>query len=205
MVKDPKVISLEERRRGGARARPHGRASAQDAAPAQAGEAAAPAQAGEAQPAQADAAPGAPAPVPGRLIWLYCPSCRTLEYTELELGGGRVHNLCGTQVHEAAVELDLRAEATIAKVNLERLAILEQLLAGQRERYEEYLRRLALAAGRPLEPYPAGPESAAGLPVADVDAFGLLVSRFFHDPAGHFPELAPEPEPETPPPGPASA
>lgn len=194
MARDKKVISLDERR--GHPPRRHraapspGSGSAPEGGPPpeEAGGPAAPDDraAGE----RAGGAARDTRPLPGRLIWLYCPTCGTIEYTELDMAGGRVHNACGTTVQEAPVELDLRAEATIAHINLERLTILESLLAGQRKRYEEYLQRLSLAAGRPVEPYPVRDENATQLPVADVDAFGLLVSRFFHDPAAHFPELA---------------
>ncbi len=177
MDKDKKVISLDERRRGSARGRSP-----------RAGAAAAAHAAGTSEPAALAAGPQTP--VPGRLIWLFCPTCRTFEYTELDMAGGRVHNVCGTQVEEAVVELDLRAEHTIARINLERLSVLEQLLAGQRQRYEEVLQRLNVAAGRPLEPYAVSDDSVSALPVADVDAFGLLVTRFFHNPAAHFPQLA---------------
>jgi hypothetical protein len=170
MSKDKKVISLEERRQG-SRQRP-----------------------------QVDEAGGAAAgaSLTGRLIWLHCPTCNTLEYTELAMAGGRVHNVCGTQVEEATVELDLEAEYTIAHINLERLTILEELLAGQRKRYEEYRKRLALAAGRALEGYPLEEESLKKLPVAEVDAFGLLISRFFHDSARHFDAGKPAEEPAAP-------
>ncbi|HEX9844530.1 MAG TPA: hypothetical protein VGC20_17355 [bacterium] len=197
MANDKKVISLDERRRGQQRTRPS-RPRAAGTAGADPAQGSAPAEG-----AAPDAAPGPPSsdPVPGRLIWLYCPTCRSIEYTELDMAGGRTHTVCGTQVQEAAVELDLRAETTIARINLERLHILEQLLGGQRQRYEEYLRRLNLAAGRNLEPYAVTDDGTAGLPVADVDAFGLLVSRFFDNPAGHFPDLAREAAPDAPPSG----
>jgi hypothetical protein len=189
MAKDKKVVSLDERRRarpasGAGGAHGAGESTRGDTQQSTGHERAA-ADIG-AEQADAD-------PVPGRLIWLYCPTCRTLEYTELAMAGGRVHNVCGTHVQEAPVELDLRAEGSIAQINLERLKILESLLAGQRQRYEEYQRRLNLAAGRKLAPYPAGEGGAAELPVAGVDAFGLLVSRFFHEPDAHFPELAAQP------------
>ncbi|MEE8436143.1 MAG: hypothetical protein V3S64_15255 [bacterium] len=124
--------------------------------------------------------------VPGRLIWLHCPTCDTLEYTEMALGGGRVHNVCGTHVAEAEVELDLRAEHTIARINLERLSILENLLSEQRRKFEEYLQRLSLAAGKPLEEYSFSEALLEKLPIAEVDAFGLLISNFFHQVEGFF-------------------
>jgi len=174
MAKDTNVISLESRRRG--------------SKPADQPERAGPRPVPDAPPAPEQK------PVPGRLIWLYCPTCRSIEYTELALPGGRRHNECGTVVQEAPMELDLRAEATIAHVNLERLEILASLLQGQRQRYEEYLQRLNLAAGRTVEPYRPAAEGGPRLPAEDTDAFGLLVSPFFRDPATRFPELAQAPD-----------
>jgi hypothetical protein len=198
MAKDKKVISLDERRRGTPRVRPP-RAARPSAPRSEPGAAAGP-DTGPTAGAPAGVAPMDSGPLPGRLIWLYCPTCRTIEYTELDMAGGRVHNACGTQVQEAPVELDLRAEATIARINLERLTILESLLSGQRQRYEEYLKRLNLAAGTNVQAYALSEEATGQLPVADVDAFGLLVSRFFHNPGVHFPELTAEPAPDPAPP-----
>ena len=106
----------------------------------------------------------------------------------MPMTGGRVHNTCGTQVEEAEVDLDLRAEFTIAGINLERLEILENLLDAQRRKFEEYRNRLTTAAGGQLEPYPISEESLEELPIAGSDAFGLLVSRFFHQPEQRFPQ-----------------
>lgn len=135
-------------------------------------------------------------PLPGRLIWLHCSTCQTLEYTEVSMPGGRVHNACGNQVLEVAVDLDLRAEHTIAEVNLERLNILEDLLNGQRKRFEEYKKRLTLAAGKSLSGYPQDDATLQKLPVAGVDAFGLLISDFFQEPMGRFPDAGADPNQE---------
>lgn len=175
MSKDENVISLEERRR--------------QAAGKVAGDADGNAVTAE-PPDKKDTLPEDTAPekpVPGRLIWLHCPNCDTLEYTEMAMSGGRVHNVCGTHVVEAEVELDLRAEHTITRINLERLKILENLLADQSRKFEEYLNRLSLAAGKSLEEYPFSEEMLEKLPIAEVDAFGLLISRFFHQVKGLFP------------------
>ncbi len=180
MAKDKKVISLSERRRG----RPENKPSPSGADPERRHGAGS--GAGDAQP------------VPGRMIWLHCPTCSTLEYTEVDMAGGRVHNACGTMVEEAEVELDLRAEYTVADINLERLTILEELVEGQRRRYEEYKRRLSQAAGQPLRAYPLDEERLKALPVAEMDALGLLVSHFFQDPARHFGEGRSEEDEERP-------
>jgi hypothetical protein len=199
MAKDKKVISLEERRRGASHRPGQAAGTPRNDGQAQGDGGAPDSDGASGRPGQIAIAPAPTTPLPGRLIWLYCPTCRSIEYTELDMAGGRLHNVCGTQVQEFPVELDLRAEATIAHINLERLSILESLLAGQRERYEEYLRRLRLAAGKSLEPYAVAEETVSQLPVADVDAFGLLVSRFFHNPTAHFPELAVKPGAAAPP------
>lgn len=142
---------------------------------------------------------------PGKMVWLYCPTCKSLEYTESVIPGGRTHNVCGNMVEEKQEEVDLRAEYTIAQINLDRLNILEELVGGQRKRYEEYKKRLTLAAGKKLPPYPLDENTLKNLPVAELDALGLMVSRFFSNPAKHFglddnkPDANPEsPEPPKP-------
>ena len=59
------------------------------------------------------------APMPGYIFWLHCPVCRTTEYTEVQVNGGRIHNKCGAIVEENAVPIDIRAEYTIIVRNLE--------------------------------------------------------------------------------------
>ncbi len=159
MDEDDKVISLAERlaRKGEA---------GQEEAPAE------------------DEPPGEP--LPARLIWLHCPTCGTTEYTELDLPGGRRHNACGTVVEEAVVEVDVRAELTIASINLERLEAIETAVAAQRAHYEEYRNRLHLLAGAEPRPYPLTPEALRRLPVAEVDALGLLVPDALHRPMRRF-------------------
>ena len=125
----------------------------------------------------------------GRLFWLYCPTCRNLEYTELAVPGGRIHTPCGTRVQEAVVDMDLRAEYTIAHLNLERLRLLEGLIQQQRARFVEYQSRLNLAAGESILPYALEDKTLARLDVVETDGLGLLVSRFFSDSSRHFPEL----------------
>ena len=41
------------------------------------------------------------------------------------MGGGRLHNVCGERVEEVVVDIDARAEFTIAAINLERLKAIE--------------------------------------------------------------------------------
>lgn len=139
-------------------------------------------------------------PLPGKITWLYCPACKTLQYTEVWIPGGRVHNVCGTQVEQAEVEIDVRAEHTIAEINLERLRMLEQMIAAERGRFEEYQKRLALIAGGPPRPYPLDEATLQRLPVAEVGALGLLAPTALHDPIRRFAGAQAGPEPEATPP-----
>ncbi|KAK3584133.1 hypothetical protein CHS0354_035213 [Potamilus streckersoni] len=58
------------------------------------------------------------------MIWLYCPACKTLEYTAVKAPAGRRHN-CGTQVYEKEIELNAKREISIALLNLNHLKHLE--------------------------------------------------------------------------------
>ncbi|MEE8554983.1 MAG: hypothetical protein V3T00_03930, partial [bacterium] len=73
MADDDNVISLEARRV---------RRRSERAEPGPAGD-------GEATPDSKEAE--AAGPLPGKLIWLHCPACDTLEYSEIEIPGGRRH------------------------------------------------------------------------------------------------------------------
>ena len=104
-------------------------------------------------------------PLPGKLVWLRCAACNTLEYTEVVMAGGRTHNVCGNQVEEVELDIDVRAEFTIAHMNLERLEMLADAVEGERERFKEYQLRLRLIAGRNVDPYGITTETIAALPV----------------------------------------
>lgn len=140
----------------------------------------------------------------GTLVWLSCPKCKKIEYTEIVAPNGRRHS-CGTTVDEVEVELDLRAEATIARHNLERLTELQDpnrkqgffrklaknlsksLIEMSIAQEETYLQRLGYAAQGPLEPYEGDPEELKKrLPIAAVDPLGRWISYFFHQPAKRF-------------------
>ncbi len=60
------------------------------------------------------------APIRGWIIWLHCPKCKSLEYSEIEIPEGRIHK-CGTLVEEEEVQIDVRAEYTISLRNSLRL------------------------------------------------------------------------------------
>jgi hypothetical protein len=124
--------------------------------------------------------------LPGKLVWLRCPACDTLEYTEVVMAGGRTHNVCGNQVEEVQLDIDVRAEYTIAELNLERLEILAGAVEAQRQRFREYQERMRLIAGGEVASYPVSEEMLRALPVAEMDAMGLLVSTALHNPARRF-------------------
>jgi hypothetical protein len=185
MSDDSKIISLTDR----ARLRKGGR---------QAGKAAPPAEASPASAAKADrvkssetAGTGA---VPAQLVWLYCPACETLEYTELILPNGRIHQPCGTRVEEVTVDVDARAEYSLAELNLRQLERLAELVDGQRGRFREYQHRLELAAKQPLSSYPLTEETLRTMPVAQADHLGLLISAFLRQTLQRF---RPGADPET--------
>ncbi len=126
-------------------------------------------------------------PITGTLYWLHCPVCNTLEYTEAGEPNPRVHGPCSTQVQMAPVDLDLRAEFSVASTNLERIDVLTSLLDVARQKQLEYLNRLSLAATQKIEPYAdAGEKSPEELNVAGVDFLGLWQSRFFYEAKTHF-------------------
>lgn len=186
------VISLAERREK------KGRAETQDGAEQPGRDA--PTAAGAEPEGDSGAGDQGLEPLPGKITWLYCPACKTLQYTEVWIPGGRVHNVCGNQVEQAEVEIDVRAEHTIAEINLERLRMLEQMIAAERGRFEEYQKRLALIAGGPPRPYPLDEATLQRLPVAEVGALGLLAPTALHDPIRRFAGAQAGPEPEATPP-----
>jgi hypothetical protein len=196
MSDDSKIISLSDRarQRKDARSTPrHGRRKA----PPGAGPPASATGAAGAAPPQ----PAPNAPLPAKLVWLYCPVCETLEYTELALPAGRVHQPCGTKVEEIEVAVDARAEYSLAELNLRQLERLAELVEGQRVRFRELQHRLELAAGQPLSSYPLTEDTVRVMPVAEVDPLGLLISAFLRQPMQRFrPDESPAAaSPEAPP------
>ncbi|MFI5401013.1 MAG: hypothetical protein ACHQZQ_08195, partial [SAR324 cluster bacterium] len=184
MSDESKIISLSDRARR--RKGPRERSAGQGARGVSPG--AAPPAGGEVKPSETGAAsaaakpPAATAPVPAQLIWLYCPACQSLEYTELALPNGRIHQPCGTRVEEAVVEVDARAEYSLAELNIRQLERLAELVEAQRARFREYQQRLELAAHQPLSSYPLTEDTVRLMPVAEVDPLGLLISPFLRQP-----------------------
>ena len=141
--------------------------------------------------------------IQGCLVWLHCPNCKTIEYTEIRSPYGRTHK-CGTQVEEVEVELDLRAEATIALMNIERINQLKEkqvksklnffrkksydhVLKTLLQSEEIYLNKLEAAAGMKLIPYPEERNDLIEkLPVKDKSTFGISISEFRFEPEKRF-------------------
>lgn len=183
MAHKDNIISLEDhlRRKQEAEAGEEGGGQA-EAAAAGAGDG----EEGEQRAEAVEAVQGDAEALPGKLVWLHCPACDTLQYTELVMAGGRQHNECGNQVEEIELDIDVRAEYTIAEINLERLRMLGEAVQAQQRRYQEYQDRLRLITGGEVAAYPVSADTVQKLPVAEVDAMGLLISTALHDPARHF-------------------
>ena len=135
------------------------------------------------------------APVPGWIIWLHCPKCRSLEYSEVEMPDGRVHNKCGTLVEEEVVQIDVRAEFTISLRNSKRLdelfeemkipgflkplakkgiGMLENLQASE----EEYRKRLKNIVGGFIDPYPKDwDEKSLRMALKTLDPLGIILTE----------------------------
>jgi hypothetical protein len=200
MTDESNIISLSDRARERKERKPvagkHGRRGSQGAG----GQGPESGASGEQSESETGSAPesAAKGPVPAKLVWLFCPSCETLEYTEMLMPGGRVHQPCGTRVEEVEVDLDARAEYSLAELNLRQLERLAELVEGQRARFREYQHRLELAASKPLSSYPLTEDTVSVMPVAEVDPMGLLISAFLRQPLQRF---RPEPSvvPSTPP------
>ncbi|MDX2471271.1 MAG: hypothetical protein QNL04_11925 [SAR324 cluster bacterium] len=139
----------------------------------------------------------------GKLVWLFCPVCETIEYSEVVAPNGRSHK-CGTQVEEVEVELDLRAEAYMTHSNLKAieakikelqkskllklsrrglLKALTQLKASE----EVYLNKLQMAAHGELLPYVGSLEDVKEkLQIEATDPLGIMISPFRFDPFQRF-------------------
>lgn len=142
-------------------------------------------------------------PVYGILVWLYCPKCKTIEYTEMVSPNGRAHK-CGTQVEEVEVEVDLRAEYTITTTNLEKIdqilkkncksrlikivsKSLDKALIALKKSEEIYLQRLQGIKSQPLVPYHGTVEELdSKLNIKERNKLGLAISEFRHQPEDRF-------------------
>ena len=146
------------------------------------------------------------APITGWITWLYCPKCKSLEYSELEMPNGRVHKKCGTMVEEEEVQIDVRAEYTISLRNSRRLdeffketkiptflkplvkkgiGMLENLHAAE----VEYRKRLENIVNGPVNHYPdEWDEKSLEMKLKTLDPLGLILTEA-RQPNLHFPEV----------------
>ncbi len=140
---------------------------------------------------------------PGVLVWLFCPTCKTMEYTEIVAPTGRTHK-CGTLIEEAEVDLDIRAELTITRFNMEKIdQLLEQnkefrlvklfsksldkALLALKTSEETYFERLLISSNYQASPYPFDIEEFKDrLPIKDINKLGLLISEFRFEPKKRF-------------------
>lgn len=139
--------------------------------------------------------------VNGKLVWLYCASCDSIEYTNVIAPYGRSHK-CGNQVAEDVVELDLRAEKTISQLNLSRIEELQQekerglkkifntarssILKQLKKAENMYILKLEQAHGGKITPYEIDEEMISKLPIAEKDTLGIYVSHFKNNPTARF-------------------
>ncbi|NQU65585.1 MAG: hypothetical protein HQ517_15060 [SAR324 cluster bacterium] len=139
----------------------------------------------------------------GKMVWLRCPKCETLEYSEVLSPNGRMH-VCGALVEEREIELDLRAELTITNYNLNVLdrllknnvrfrlikiisKSLDKALIALKASEEAYQERLLLAAGMSVPLYTDEIDSLKdSLPIKDTNQLGLLISEFRFEPEKRF-------------------
>ena len=142
-------------------------------------------------------------PLAGTLVWLNCPTCERIEYTEVVAPSGRTHS-CGTQVEEKEVLLDLRGELTLAQANLARLEELlaeagknrlmkllsrsmEKTLSQVKASEETYIERLQKAGDYQVTPYEGVIEEMTDrLPIAEKNPLGLWISKFRQHPERRF-------------------
>ena len=146
------------------------------------------------------------APIAGWIFWLHCPKCQSLEYSEVEMPDGRVHNKCGTLVEEEEVQIDVRAEYTISLRNSLRLdelfkhtkipgfrkplakkgiGMLENLQAVE----EEYRKRLKNITGDSVDAYSNDwNEKSLGMELKTLEPLGIILTEA-RQPNLHFPEV----------------
>ncbi|PCI29592.1 MAG: hypothetical protein COB67_03710 [SAR324 cluster bacterium] len=141
--------------------------------------------------------------LPGVLVWLYCPTCNIIEYTEVVAPNGRTHH-CGTLVQESEVQVDFRAEMTITERNLKKIEILlqenqkfrlkkllarslDKVLINLKNTEETYLQRLQMASSYQATPYPEDFETLKEkLPIKEENKVGLFISEFRYAPEKRF-------------------
>ena len=145
------------------------------------------------------------APIAGSIVWLHCPKCKTLEYSEILMPDGRVHKKCGTLVEEEEIQIDVRAEYTISMRNSKRLdelfketkipgfikplakkgiGMLENMQAAEKE----YRNRLENIAGGSISAYQdEWDEKSLDMDIKILEPLGVILSEA-RQPDLHFPE-----------------
>ena len=140
------------------------------------------------------------APILAYITWLYCPKCKSLEYSELEMPNGRIHKTCGTLVEEEEVQIEVRAEYTISLRNSKRLdelfeetkmpgfltpvakkgvGMLESLQAAEKE----YRKRLENIVESPIIPYDDDwDELSLKMNFKTLDPYTILALKSYRDP-----------------------
>ncbi len=139
----------------------------------------------------------------GTLVWLKCPTCKTIEYTEIIAPNGRAHS-CGSQVLEREVQLDLNAELTITLQNLTLIEdlmktgknsllkklmakSLRKLLKSVKSAEEDYLQRINVASNYQAVPYEGDfKQLESRLPIKKRNELGLYLSEFKFAPGKRF-------------------
>ena len=137
----------------------------------------------------------------GILVWLYCPNCKTLQYTEFQATQGRKHK-CGADVIEIEVPLDLTAENTICLKNLSILEELQQQIKEKKEeagvtnilsKVLEHCKKEELAMIEKLQKISKNKKCFSyswkdkkKLPIADINPLGLYLSEFRFKPEIRF-------------------
>ena len=146
------------------------------------------------------------APIFSVITWLYCPKCKSLEYSELEMPNGRVHKQCGTLVEEEEIEIEVRAEYTISLRNSKLLdelfegtkipgflkplakkgiGMLESLQAAE----IEYRKRLENIVDGSIIPYPdEWDENSLTMDLKTLAPLGVILTEA-RQPSLHFPEV----------------
>ena len=145
------------------------------------------------------------APIAGCIVWLHCPKCNTLEYSEISMPDGRVHKKCGTLVEEEEIQIDVRAEYTISMRNSKRLdelfketkipgfmrplakkgiGMLENMQAAEKE----YRNRLENIAGGTVSTYQDDwDEKSLDMDIKILEPLGVILTEA-RQPDLHFPE-----------------
>lgn len=145
-------------------------------------------------------------PCYGCMVWLHCPTCNKMEYTEVQSPYGRTHK-CGTQVFERNVELDLRAEVTITQENIKILQSLIQeqeksklkqlfiksfggLIQKMLDHENDYLQRILIAGKNKVQAYSGiFKDIMHKLPIEETNPLGVHISTFRFQPEKRFQEI----------------